>query len=211
MNAGCFLPAFFRIISYFCTSVFLIMNDLDRSSDYKNPSMIRFAMHAGAILGIFMIFRYLFLILASFTSDLFLFLYKYVLIVGDFLIIYYYYFKYKFQDKNDVKNMGQCLLFVILMCFFASFFEGAIAYAHYEFIDPSFYLKMIRPWMEMIDTIPQQIPNYPPEAIVMLKAIFTSKLYHISLLFFSNVIMGFFLGLFMGFFAKNDSNLKGLK
>lgn len=204
-----YFACIFSFFLYFCHSVKYIMLNFGNVSDGKHPSMLQYATHCGAILGIFMIFRYLFLIIAGFTSDLFLFLYKYVLVIGDFLIIYFFYFKYKFLDKNDVKGMGNCLLFVILMCFFASFFEGAIAYAHYKFIDPVYYSKLIHPWAEMVNAIPKQIPNYPPDALAMLNTIFTSKFYHISLLFISNIIMGTFLGLFMGFFIKNDSKLKG--
>lgn len=176
--------------------------------DGNNTSMLQYAMKCGAILGLYMIFRYIFLIIAGFSSDIFLFLYKYILIIGDFLIIYYFYYQYKYSDNKEPKGMGYCLLFTILMCFFASFFEGAIAYAHYQFIDPSYFREISRPVTELVESIPKKMPDYPKQYLDAMHGFATSKIVYIISLFISNIVMGLFLGLFIGFFSKNDLNIK---
>lgn len=173
----------------------------------ENTPMIKFAMHYGALLGLFWMFKYTFLIVTGFTSDLFLFLY-YVLNIGTFFLIYVFYFKYKFADAEKSKEMGYCLIFVILMCFFASFFEGALMYAHYQFIHPEAFEAMVQQNLKAIEYITKIMPNYPQESINMMETMFSSKVYYITGLFLGNLIVGMFLGLVIGIFSRNIKNIK---
>lgn len=173
----------------------------------ENTPMIKFAMHYGALLGLFWMFKYTFLIVAGFTSDLFLFLY-YVLNIGTFFLIYVSYFKYKFADVEKPKEMGNCLIFVILMCFFASFFEGTLMYAHYKFIHPEAFDAMVQQNLKLIEYVVKVMPNYPQEAINNMEAMLSSRAYYITGLFFGNFIVGIFLGLVIGIFSRNIKNIK---
>jgi hypothetical protein len=175
--------------------------------------MVKYAMHYGAILGLFWMFKYIFYIIAEFkfhiigdiTSDIFLYLY-YVLNLGTFALIYVFYFKYKFAERDKPKEMGHCLLFTMTLCFFASFFEGAIAYAHYSFINPDYFNQIAQPLLKMADSLPETFPGYPQESIDVLHKIFSSKLYYVISLFMQNIIVGFFLGLILGIATRNIRN-----
>jgi len=172
----------------------------------ENVPMLKYALHCGAILGLFWMLKYAFLIISGFTTDLFLYLY-YILNIGTFMIVYIFYFKYKFEDPQNPKGMDYCLMFVIAMCFFATFFEGALIYAHYKFIDPVFFENISQRTLKMVESFSAGIPNYPQEAIDALGAIVTSKAYYISMQFINNIIVGTFLGLILGFFSKNIKNM----
>lgn len=172
----------------------------------ENVPMLKLAMHYGALLGLFWMFKYAFLIISGFTTDLFLYLY-YILNIGTFMLVYLFYFKYKFSDADNPRSMGYCLMFVIAMCFFATFFEGALIYAHYEFIDPSFFDTMTQRIIKMLESFSATVPNYPQEAIDAMEGILTSKAYYISIQFLNNIIIGTFLGLVLGIFTRNIKNI----
>lgn len=179
-----------------------------------NVPMVKYAMHYGAILGLFWMLKYILLIISGFkfpiaggvTSDIFLYLY-YVLNLGTFALIYIFYFKYKFSDEEHPKQMGYCILFTIMLCFFASFFEGAMMYAHYKFIHPEVFNEVSRPLHKMVETLPETFPNYPQESLDLLHKIYSNRLVYIIVLFLQNIFVGFFLGLVFGITTRNVKNI----
>jgi len=181
----------FEQISYICT---IMIGNSDIKE--KGTSLIKYAMHYGAILGVFWMVKYLFLIGSGFSDHIFIYIF-YLLNVGTFLLIYIFTFKYKSLDPEHPKGVLSCILFVTLVCFFASFFEAVIIYAHYKFIDPSFFASMIAPVMNMIENLPN-----PPDQKEILENIFSSQPIYIVSEFIKNTLLGLMLGLLMAFLVN---------
>ncbi len=161
-------------------------------------SLLKYAMHYGMILGIFWMIKYLFLIGAGFSDHVFIYIF-YLLNVGTFLLVYIFAFKYRDIDPEKPKGILACALFVTLVCFFASFFESVVIYAHYKFIDPSYFAKMIAPVMSVIENLPN-----PPDQKEMLRNIFSSQPIYIVSEFIKNTILGLILGLLMALMLNNS-------
>ena len=154
--------------------------------------MLRYAMYYGMILGLFWVFKYLFRIGAGFSDHIFIYVF-YLLNVGTFLLIYIFTFKFKNSDPDHPKSILSCILFVTLICFFASFFESVIMYAHFQLIDPGYFLKMTTPMVEMVDSLP-----YSPQEKELVMGMVTSKPFYIISNFIGNTMLGLILGLLMG-------------
>jgi len=159
----------------------------------KGTILLKYAMHYGMILGLFWIFKYLFLIGSGFSDHVFIYLY-YVLNAGTFLLIYIFTFRFKESDPERPKGILSCALFVTLICFFASFFEIAIMYAHYQFIHPEYFAKISQPVVDMVNNF------YPPQyqAIVLD---FIKPIFLLSQII-SNTFFGFFFGLLLGWLVN---------
>lgn len=160
--------------------------------------MLKYAIHYGAILGLFWMFKYLFLIGSGFSDHVFIYVY-YVLNVGTFLLLYIFTFKFKTDDPQNTKGIFSCILFVMLVCFFASFFEAAIVYAHYQFINPAYFSKLITPAMDMIEHMP-----YSAQEKEIVTSILSGKLVYILAGVIGNIILGFIMGLMMGYMVNTN-------
>lgn len=164
--------------------------------------MIKYAMHYGAILGLFWAFKYLFLIGAGFSDIMFIYIHA-ILGVVTFFLTYVFFFKYRDSEEGKPKNLLKCILFTATMGFFASIFEGAMMYLHYEIIDPLYFnSKKVEPFMHMINSIPNTMnaPNFE-ESKEILKSIFSNKAIYIFSDFIGNIFSMAFLGLIIGLFA----------
>lgn len=149
----------------------------------------RYAMHYGLILGAFWVFRYLFLVVAEIgVSDRFKFLF-YLMNIVTLLLMYTFYYKYKSSDTEKPKGGIYCILFMIMMCFYASFLEGAIMYAHYKFIDPAYFS----------DLVTKATGLFP-------RAIISSKITYIVFEFIKNIFLGLFLGVILNFVVSIKKN-----
>jgi len=158
----------------------------------KGTTLLRYAMHYGMLLGLFWIFKYLFRIGAGFSDHIFIYVF-YLLNVGTFLMIYIFTFKFKNADPDKPRGILACISFITLICFFASFFESAIMYAHFQFIDPGYFLKMTEPMTDMVNSMP-----YGPNEKEIVMDIVTSKPFYILSNFIGNTFLGLILGLLMG-------------
>jgi hypothetical protein len=165
----------------------------------------RYAMHYGLLLGLFWVIRYAFLIVAGIgVSDRFAFVF-YLLNIVTLLIVYIFYYKFKSSDLDKPKSAWQCIGFTVLMCFFASFLEGAVMYAHFQFIDPAYFTHMIEPFLKSIDTTPRMAFISEAEFVEvkrMMVSIYSSKLTYIAFEFIKNIFLGFFLSLILNFVVK---------
>lgn len=160
-------------------------------------------MHYGVLLGLFLMFRYLFWIGSGFSDVLFIYFY-YLLNIGTFLLVYIFYFKFKFRNAEASKprTMLECMGFTVMMFFFASIFEGAIMYAHYQLIHPEFFMgKIVAPMVKMIETFP-----YPEEMKMSMMNMVHQKAIYIISNFVQNIFLGFFFSLLMGFIARSRNN-----
>lgn len=161
-------------------------------------------MHYGLLLGAFWVIRYLFLIVAGIgVSDRFAFIF-YLLNIVTLLIVYAFYYKFKISDPDNPKGVWECIIFTVLMCFYASFLEGAMMFAHFQFIDPAYFSRMIEPVMRSIETTPKM--GFPESNYEYAKeittAIFSNKLTYIIIEFVKNILLGFFLSFVLNFVVK---------
>jgi hypothetical protein len=164
----------------------------------------RYAMHYGLLLGAFWVIRYLFLIVAGIgISDRFAFIF-YLLNIVTLLIVYAFYYKFKMSDPDEPKGAWDCIIFTVMLCFYASFLEGAIMFAHYRFIDPAYFNRMIEPVMKSIEAAPEV--GFPKSNYEYAKeittAIFSNKLTYIIIEFVKNIFLGFFLSFVLNFVVK---------
>lgn len=167
--------------------------------------MLRYAMNYGAILGLFWIFKYAILMLGEAYSDRFKYLF-FVLNVGTFLLMYLFTYKYKESDKDHLKSTVQCILFTILLSFFASVFEGGAMYAHYKIIDPAYFSRMAEHLIEAVDKV-EMPKSLPLDSVMQSKAfwkeVFSTESSYILWKFIENVILGAILGTFMAFTMRS--------
>lgn len=166
---------------------------------YKVP-LIKESMHYGALLGLFLMFRYMFWIGAGFSDFLFIYFY-YLLNIGTFLLVYIFYFKFKFKNAETSKprTVIECSLFTIMMFFFASIFEGAIMYAHYQLIHPEFFMtKIVEPTLKAMEMFPFLVKDK-----TIMENFLTGKSVYIISNFINNIFLGIFFALLMGFIAWN--------
>ncbi|MDR0824796.1 MAG: DUF4199 domain-containing protein [Prevotella sp.] len=168
----------------------------------------RYAMQYGLLLGLFWVVRYLFHVVAGIgVSDRFDFIY-YLLNIATLLVVYIFYYKFKTSDADNPKNIWQCILFTTLMCFYASFFEGAMIFAHYQFIDPAYFTKITEPFLKSVDVVPRMWGSEADyeETKQFARILYSNKLFYIAIEFIKNIFLGLFLSLILNFVVKVNNN-----
>lgn len=109
--------------------------------------ILNYTMHTGLILGLFWVFKYLFVItgalhpLLSFTSTLLSF--------GTPLLLFYFLVKYNREGTNGEMRFGEGVQFSILLFFFASLLESLMVLLHVKWIDPLYIGGIYEAMMEM--------------------------------------------------------------
>lgn len=167
-----------------------------------------YAMHYGLYLGAFWVFRYLFLIVAGLgVSDRFKFLF-FLMNIGTVLIMYISYNKYKASDSEKPKSSILCVLFMIMLCFYASFLEGLMMYVHFEFINPAYFAELSSITINASENISKTImtENDFAQSKEIMDAINSSKITYIIIEFFRNIFLGLFLGIMLNFIVKIKKN-----
>ena len=159
-----------------------------KSMESNKNQILNDTMHAGLILGLFWVFKYLFVItgalhpLLSFTATLLSF--------GTPLLLFYFLVKYNREGTNGEMRFGEGIQFSILLFFFASLLESLMVLLHVKWIDPLYIGGIYEAMMQMASQMPigkelaAQLAEQPlPGAITYV---------------FSNVIMAdVFLGLIL--------------
>lgn len=168
----------------------------------KGKSMFQYAMHYGLFLGLFWIVQYSLKIAGEAgLSDRFKYLF-FLLNVGTFLLIYFFTLRYRESEPEKKISFLRCVGFVALMCFFASFLESAIVYAHFKFIDPGYFIQMT----EKITAMFQAIPDHGIRLNITIKNvliyIYSNKLSYIFFDFLGNTIFGLFMGTILGLLIR---------
>ena len=98
--------------------------------------ILNYAMQAGLVLGVFWVFKYLFVItgelhpLISFIGT--------ILSIGTPLLLFYFLVKYNREGADGGMSFGQGIQFSILLFFFASLLESLVVLLHVKWIDPLF-------------------------------------------------------------------------
>lgn len=163
-----------------------------------------YAMHYGLYLGAFWVFRYLFLIVAGLgVSDRFKFLF-FLMNIVTVLIMYISYGKYKTSDPEKPKSGIQCVIFMILLCFYASFLEGAMMYAHFEFINPAYFAELSSITINASESLSKTIMTEKDfaQSREIMATINSSKITYVIIEFFRNIFLGLFLGVMLNFIVK---------
>lgn len=162
----------------------------------KGKSMFRYAMHYGVYLGLFWVFQYSLKIAADAGfSDRFKYLF-YLLNVGTFLLIYFFSIRYKESEPKKKLSILRCVGFVMTICFFASFFEGAAIYAHFKFIDTAYFDKMATQLINVSDSIYDWIGGQNTEAMKeSARQVYLNKFFYVLANVFERTLFGAFIGL----------------
>lgn len=161
--------------------------------------MAQYAMYYGVFLGLFWVLQYSLKAAADAGfSDRFKYLF-YLLNAGTILLIYIFTLRYKDSDPNKNISFLRCVIFVVLMCFFASFFEGAAMYAHYKFIDPAYFDRVASQMINISDSLYDKLGGVNAEAMKeSARGMYSNKLFYVFANFAGNIFLGGFMGLIMG-------------
>lgn len=166
----------------------------------NNTSPLKYAMHYGLFLGAFWAVKYLVHIASATIWIHFIYLY-YLMNVGTFLLVYIFYIKYINFDTSEVNNKLRGFFFVVLLCFFASFLEGAMIYVHFQILDPSYYATQIEPYLvKMIESFP-----YPPEVKSSALDLAGNSILYVISTFTGNTFLGIVLGGSMALLVKKNN------
>lgn len=159
-------------------------------------------MYYGVFLGLFWILQYSLKIAGEAgLSDRFKYLF-YLFNVGTFLLIYLFTLLYKGAEVNKEISFLRCIGFVMAMCFFASFFEGAAIYVHFKFIDPAYFDRMSKIFTNSMNSIPD---NGAPISVFIKKMsiqTFSNKLSYVFFDFIGNTFFGAFIGVIMALLVR---------
>lgn len=165
--------------------------------------MLQYAMYYGVFLGLFWILQYSLKVAGEAGwSDRFKYLF-YLFNVGTFLLIYVFTLLYRGSEPNQKISFLRCVGFVIATCFFASFFESAAMYVHYNFIDPAYFDRMSEQLINMSNSMYDSLGMQNTDA--MKKAaqnIYTNKMFYLVSNFIGNTFFGAFMGVIMALLVK---------
>lgn len=173
----------------------------------KKNGIVGAAMNYAIPLGLFWIFRYLFVILGDY-SELSKFVVT-VLTIFTPIILYIILCRYRDTDKEGDIDYGDCVLFSLLLFFFATVLETFVMVLHFYIINPQTMMlvnseKAMMAAFELVASY----QNTNLEALEQTKEMMTNvpRLLMISNLF-SNIFTGLIFGSILGYFvSKNKSN-----
>lgn len=176
----------------------------------QNKSTLEYCMYYGALLGLFWIIKYAFLIGYDYWVHFIYF--HHLLNVVSPLLMYIFYLRYKTETPNLHHDVARCVIFVLGISFFGSFFESAIIYAHYAFINPDFFAKLSSVPLGLLDEI--MIPNglSGEELATFNKSkeivanIFSNKITYLISNMIGNIFLGLIFSLLIGFLTRNRNH-----
>lgn len=173
----------------------------------KNKSILDYAMHYGALLGIFWIIKYCFFIGEHYWVH-FIYFYHLLNVVSP-LLMYVFYLRYRADNLEIKHNIGQCVLFIVGISFFASLFESVIIYAHYAFINPDFFTSISNMYTGMLDNMPvpekfsaEQLISYN-QSKEIVSTVFSSRITYLILNIINQLFIGLIFSLLIGFLTRN--------
>lgn len=179
--------------------------------DHKNKSTLEYIMHYGALLGLFLVFRYLFKIGESYWVH---FIYGYALLnFVSPILMYIFYIRYMMQTPEVKHTLWNCILFVVGISFFASFFEVAIMYAHFTFINPDVFANISASVMGITEGMMKSmeesgaLKNMSAADLESMKtrmeAFATSKAPFLIGTILNHVFVGFLFSIIIGLLTRN--------
>lgn len=168
-------------------------------SENKN-SMVSTAMNYAIPLGLFWIFKYLFVIGGEYAE-----VSKYInsiLSIGTPLIAYILICRYRDKNKGGIISYGESILFILLIFGFASLFETILTSLHLLVLSPSLVTQMNEQIYAQLSKM-----HLPDIYMSQLDSIFSyGALYYIFSFIVQNMVIGLFLALILGYFASRPRN-----
>ncbi|MDI9605430.1 MAG: DUF4199 domain-containing protein [Bacteroidota bacterium] len=121
------------------------------SKEENKSYLLEYTMQAGILLGLFWVFKYLFVILGG----------KYpgmnvigtTLSIGTPVLLYYLLVRYNAGWMNREMRFGQGVQFTILLFFFASVLEALVVYIHIRWIDPAYLAHLYDSMIELAEAL----------------------------------------------------------
>ncbi len=121
------------------------------SKEENKSYLLEYTMYAGILLGLFWIFKYLFVILGGKHPGMNVI--GTTLSVGTPVLLYYLLVKYNVGWMNCKMRFGQGVQFTILLFFFASILEALVVYIHIQWIDPTYIANLYDSMVEIAKTL----------------------------------------------------------
>lgn len=164
--------------------------------------MVVSAMNYAIPLGLFWIFKYLFVILSEY-SELSKYIWS-VLNVVTPILFYVILCQYRDRNRGGKIDFGDCILFSLLLFFFASILEIVIVALHIYIISPGYVAQMKE--ITRLSTL-KNISSLPADQRELYTKIVDAIIVNIKpLILFSkvigNLILGLFLSLILSFFVS---------
>ncbi|MEN9919985.1 MAG: hypothetical protein RL662_2421 [Bacteroidota bacterium] len=167
----------------------------------KEESMANAAMNYAIPLGLFWVFKYLFVILGDYND-----LGKYLnslLTIGTPIVFYILLCKYRDVNLGGQISYGKTILFSLLMFAFASFIELAIISLHIFVINPAFLSLFREQVLEIADKMNFGGQGYKEQIRVLAS---NMGAYYISTWLLMNLFIGLFLSLILGYFVSKPKS-----
>lgn len=167
-------------------------------SENKN-NMVTSAMNYAIPLGLFWVFKYLFVILGDYSE-----LSKYVnSILGIGTPILFYILLCRYRDKNlgGIIDYGNSVLFSLLLFVFASLLEVAIVSLHIFILNPAFLDQLKEQMLLVAESFSMLGQGYVDQMRLMAT---NMGGYYIFSLILGNMMTGLFLALILGYFVSKS-------
>lgn len=152
-------------------------------------------------LGLFWVFKYLFAIGGN-SFDIFKYILQ-VLSIGTPIIFYILLTRYRDITLGGKVGYRQCILFSLLLFIFASIPESVIMSLHLLVINPEIVSEQNRMVLDLMD----KMKMVDSATYTQTKSFLASygALYYTVSNAISNIIIGFFLSLILGYFVSRNS------
>lgn len=162
--------------------------------------MVSTAMNYAIPLGLFWIFKYLFVIGGEYAE-----ISKYInsiLGIGTPVITYILISRYRDKDKGGNISYGEGILFILLIFGLASMIEAVITSLHLFVINPGLVTQMTEEIYNIFSKM-----HLPDLYMSQLNTILSfGGIYYIISFIVLNMIIGLFLALVLGYFASHQRN-----
>lgn len=165
-------------------------------SENRN-SMVSTAMNYAIPLGLFWVFKYLFVIGGEYTE-----ISKYInSILGIVTPVLTYTLICRYRDKEKGGNIlyGEAILFILLIFVLASLIESVITSLHFLVINPGLVTQMNEQIYDVMNKM--HLPDIYAKTVLSY-----GGLYYIFAIIFQNMVIGMFLALVLGYFASRQKN-----
>ncbi|NDW08848.1 DUF4199 domain-containing protein [Dysgonomonas sp. 520] len=167
---------------------------------YSFKNILTYAMQYGVVLGVFWLFKYIFMIVWDVYDHLW-YVYN-VLNIGTPLIYYVLVNRYRERALGGIMSYKRCLAFSTMLFFFASLIECIIIYIHIGFINPDFLSKQGRIGILILEQL-LRIFSEPTQSVNVAKPFhLASNAEYIINNIYVSTLYGFVLSLFYGIFVR---------
>lgn len=163
--------------------------------DNNKNSILASAAHFALFLGLYWVFRYLFVIGSDYSE-----LCKYIVSIigiGTPLVLYIILCRYRDTVFEGNISYGQCFKFTIPLCFFASLIESVIIAIHIIILNPLIISSQQKEVVKLYEQM-----NLSPMLVEFAKNMVIGPLPYIFSSIFGNIIIGLFLSLILSFFVS---------